>query len=323
MIKPEPENIDVGNSWNTYWQGTGKAGAYASGGASHPAIQLFWQRFFSKEIKDSKKYKLLDIASGNGAVIECALNILNGVESKITTLDISSAAIDNILRRFPSVEGLVSDARSIQRESGSFDIVTSQFGVEYAGHEAILESARLVAKEGILVFLLHFDSGSIHKECRESLEAINSLQESQFIPLAKEMFNTGFEAVRGADRTNYEIAAKKLAPALSQLEDIMRKYGLHVAGDTIQKLYNDVGEIHKRMQHYQPNDVIGWLDKMNEELSAYASRMSSMCSSAINNVDFEKIKADILARGFTLDLAEPLMVSGQDKPMAWALIARK
>ena len=320
-ITPEPSHIS--DSWNTYWQGTGNVGAFTNGGASHPAIQIFWDKFFSTVKHEFKKPKLIDIASGNGAVIECAIKNFEGIKSEISTLDVSAAAIENIHSRFPSVQGIVSDARSIPRKSGSFDIVTSQFGVEYAGYEALLEAARLVADGGVLAFLLHCNSGSIHLECLQSLDAIKQLEESQFIPLAKEMFDAGFKAVRGADRSTYEDAAKALAPAIYELEEIMRQHGQHVAGDTILKLYNDVGQIHQRIQHYQPDDVIKWLNRMEDELSAYSSRMSSMCNAAIDKTSFAQIKSDLLKREFTIESAESLLVSGYDLPMAWVLIARK
>jgi len=323
MTKLKTEKSKVDRSWNTYWQGTGDVGAFNSGGASHPAIQEFWENFFSIAGQSYEEPKLIDIASGNGAVVECALRNLDNEKSDITTLDVSAAAIENIHKRFPTVHGIVSDAQTIPRQDGSFNLVTSQFGVEYAGHDAMLECARLVSEGGTLAFLLHYASGSIHQECNQSLDAIKRLQESQFIPLAIKMFDAGFKAVRGAARSTYENAAKNLAPAITELEAIMKKHGQHVAGDTLLKLYSDVGQIHQRIQHYQPDEVISWLNKMNDELKAYRARMSSMCFSAIDDTGFEQIKSDLQKHEFSIESAEPLVVSEHKQPMAWILVARK
>jgi len=313
----------LSDSWDTYWQGSGDAGAFTNGGVSHPAIRIFWEEFFSTAKQKNDNAKIIDIATGNGAVVECALGFFDDKQNQITALDVSAAAIDNIHSRFPTIKGIVSDACSIPRKTRSFDIFTSQFGVEYAGYAAILEAARLVTDGGVLALLLHSDPGSIHQECLQSLDAIERMQACQFVPLAIEMFDAGFRAVRGAERSAYEKAAKKLAPAIGELEAIMKQYGQHVAGDTIARLYNDVGQIHQRIQHYEPDDVINWLKKMEGELIAYAGRMSSMSQSSINSSSFKQIKAAIEEQGFSIERAETLLVPDQELPMAWVLIAKK
>jgi ubiquinone/menaquinone biosynthesis C-methylase UbiE len=319
-ITPDPSQTS--KSWDKYWQGTGDIGAFTSGGVSHPAIRAFWDELFNIANLNYNNPSLIDIASGNGAVVESALAAFDG-KNQITSLDISDAAIDNINSRFPTVKGVVADACSIPRESGSFAMVTSQFGVEYAGQDAIFEAARLVSKDGLLALLMHCDSGTIHKECLQSLEAIERLKKSQFISIAIEMFDSGFKAIQGAPRSTYESAAKKLGPAIGELEAIMKQYGQHVAGDTIARLYNDVGQIHQRIQHYDPEDILNWLNRMEQELDAYAKRMSSMSQSTINNTNFDLIKAGLEERNFSIERAETLLVPEHDFPMAWILVAKK
>jgi len=323
MNKQRSNTSQVADSWDTYWHGTGDVGAYSSGGVNHPAILAFWDEFFQGVKQDYNKPKIIDIASGNGAVVERALAAFGDELPDFTCLDVSDAAVANIRDRFPQVKGLVTDARSIPLDSGSFDIATSQFGVEYAGLEAINEAARLLASGGRLALLLHSQAGSIHRECMESLDATIRLQESRFIPYAIEMFDAGFKAVRGADRAPYEAAGKQFAPAIVALEAIMEQYGQHVAGDTIVRLYNDVGQIHQEIQHYEPAEVLDWLSRMDGELDAYAGRMSSMSDSAVDSEAFEKICDGLRNRDCTIERAEPLIAPDQDLPLAWILIAIK
>jgi ubiquinone/menaquinone biosynthesis C-methylase UbiE len=314
---------EVADSWDTYWHGTGDIGAYSIGGANHPAILAFWDNFFQDVKQDSNKPKIIDIASGNGAVLERALATFGEELPDFTCLDVSDAAIANIRDRFPQVDGIVSDARSIPLDSGSFDIVTSKFGVEYAGLEAVYELARLPASGGRLVLLMHSQEGSIHQECLESLDAIARLQDSRFIPCAIEMFRAGFEAVRGADRTPYDNAAKQLAPAIGTLEAIIKQYGQHVAGDTIASLYNDVARIHEEIQHYEPAEVLDWLGRMDGELDAYTGRMLSMRDSAIDSDAFEKMCDGLRSNGYTIEQASPLVVPDHELPLGWILIAAR
>jgi len=254
-------------------------------------------------------------------VVERALAAFGKQQTEFTCLDMSAAAIANIRDRFPTVNGIISDARSMPLDAGSFDIVTSQFGVEYAGLEAIDEATRLVATGGRLGLLLHSEAGSIQLECKASLEAIDRLKACRFIPSAIELFRAGFAAVKGADRTAYEAAAKRLAPAVKALEEIMQEYGQDVAGDTIARLYSDVGQIHQEMQHYEPGEVLDWLGRMDQELNAYAGRMSSMTDSAIDSQTFKHICDGLSDHGFNLERAAPLRVPEHDLPLAWVLVA--
>lgn len=318
-----PDTPQAGESWDTYWQGTGDVGAFTNGGVSHPAIRAFWIEFFNRMKQSSTNPRILDVASGNGAVIECALEAFNDMPNDLSSLDVSEAAIANIHERFPTVKGIVSDARSVPAETASFDIVTSQYGIEYAGKDAILEAARLVADNGLLVLLMHCESGFIHQECQQSLDAIVRAQKSNFVPIAIEMFDAGFKAIQGADRQAYDQAAKNLAPAIAEFESIMRQHGTDVAGNTISSLYNDVGQIHQRMQHYEPKDVLAWLNKMKEELSAYEKRMSAMDACAISDEGFEQIKVALSAKGFSMETADKLFAPDNEKPMAWVLVAQK
>ncbi len=327
-MNPDSTSTPVAESWDAYWHGTGDAGAYSSGGASHPAILSFWTEFFQGVERDYPEVnpppKIIDIASGNGAVIELALAIFaDGTPTTITCLDVSTAAVTNIRNRFPHISGLVADARSIPLDSGGFDIVTSQFGVEYAGEKAIDEAVRLVAPGGRLALLLHNQASSIHRECAASLDAITRLQESGFIPTAIDMFTAGFAACRGADRAPYDAAATRLAPAVQALDSIMVEHGQGVAGDTIARLYGDVDQIHQKMQSYEPADVLSWLNRIDSELEAYAGRMSSMCESAFNDKTFDRIRAGLDKQEFTLERAEPLTGDEDELPLAWVLIAKR
>ncbi len=323
MNDPMSDSSQVVESWDHYWQGIVKAEAYSTGGVSHPAISAFWEQFFQAVEANFVSPAIIDIGTGSGAVVEQALSVFGNSGAEITCIDVSDAAIASIRSRFPGVHGLVTDARSIPLDSGEFQIVTSQFGVEYAGPEAVDEAGRLLAEGGRLALLLHNQGGSMHRECTASLEAIFRLRESQFIPHAVEMFRAGFEAVGGANRAPYDAAATRLAPAVQALEEIMEQYGEHVAGDTVASLYGGVADIHQKIQQYDPDEVLAWLNRLDGEMETFARRMSSMVDAAMDSEAFERACASLREQGCTIEKAGPLLAPGNGIALAWALMATR
>lgn len=319
----EPESSTSSRSWDTYWAGTGTSGAFSSGGVTHPAVDAFWNALFVEYDGRDGGYALLDVATGNGAVVERALSGSASDAVRITCVDISESAINNVRARFPEITGIVADAREIPLDDAGFDLVASQFGAEYAGAPAIHEAARLVAPGGRIAMLLHIDTGSIHEECRNSLAAVTALQEARFVPLARSFFEAGFNAVRGGDRAAYDDAGRKLSPAVEAAERIIATYGEGVAGGTVAKLYADVGHIHERIQYFDADEVLQWITAMEAELVAYGERMSSMMGAALDRPAFDRITGQLTQDGFELQRAEALVPAGEQLPVAWALVGTR
>lgn len=317
----EPSKPAGTRGWDTYWQGTQDADAYASRGASHPTITSFWRDTLSQILAPTSNARILDIATGSGAVVENLFRHSRDPHPDITCVDISEAAIDSVRRRYPEITGVVADALSMPLETSAYDLVTSQFGIEYAGLEALDEAARLIAPGGALAVLMHIRPGIIFDECRASLDAVRCVQKAKFIERSLTFFEAGFAAVRGGDRAPYEKAGLELNPAIAAMESIMSDLGQDVVGGTIEKLYSDVERIHSRIQHYEPEEVIEWLRAMAGELTAYAERMASMCEAAVDEKTFSDVTRRLEEQGLTIVQAAPLMPAGASLPVAWILRA--
>ncbi|MDH5434008.1 MAG: class I SAM-dependent methyltransferase [Gammaproteobacteria bacterium] len=311
------------DSWETYWRGANGQVALTNEGETDPALNIFWEGFFKTVRTDYAVPNIIDIASGNGAVIKIAQKILGKLDFKLTSLDISESAIKNIEKSYPKIRGIVANATKIPYESTSFDIVTSQFGIEYAGIEAILEASRLVSVGGLLVLIMHQRSSIIDRKCSQNYKSIQLLLNSEFIPLSIDMFRTGFNAVSGSDRQPYENAAKKLAPSIKQVEDILNSYGTDTADGTILKLYEDIGNIHKKIQYYDSNEVLEWLTNMKMEINAYSERMLSMTNSALDNSDMAEITSRLEENNFMIEHKENLIGHNNRLPLGWTLVARR
>lgn len=320
MDKANRQNF--ANSWNAYWQGTSRVGAYSDGGVNHPAVDRFWNDFFAG-VNNDEDTEMLDVATGNGAVIELAVSRHGIPEARISCIDISPAAIADVESRFPGVNALVADAAEKPFGGRRFSLVTSQFGVEYAGQDALFALREQVAQGGALVLILHCNGSSIYNESAANLAAITALQESHFIPLARDFFEKGFRAVQGANRAPYEKAGTALSVAVQSVEGILQQFGPRVAGDTVARLYEDVARIHGALPRYDATETLQWLDAMEGEIRSYADRMRTMIDAAIDETTFSALVAHLESQNFAIERAEPLTAEGHDQPVAWVLVAMK
>ena len=309
--------------WNTFWQGTDKSEVSTPGGLSHPVFPGFWSVALGEFVAANPEGKVLDIGTGSGAVIEY-LSLAPGVSlENATCVDLSAAAINIVQERFPAVVGVVADAKNIPLESGQFDLLTSQFGIEYAGAAAADEAIRLLSPGGSLLFLMHIRPGQLHGECTAAAEALRRVMQSDLVPLAVEFFTAGFAAVKGGDREPYENAARALNPAIKELEAILTEHGEHVAGDMLVYLHTTLQNMHSRIQHYNPDEVLNWLTTIGKELEQHERRMLSMRDAAMDEEEFKTFCSSLSSKGLRIDKAMPMQVKGEQLPVAWLVQATR
>lgn len=310
-------------AWDDHWRKSSDESSFTGNADSHPVLVRTWMNFFSKYYQRGNDFRYVDIATGGGIVIRCAHDAFSGNLPSTSALDISGHAIDEITDRFPEVVGVVADAAAIPLDSYSFDLVTSQFGVEYAGVAAVYEAARLVSVGGQLAFVLHCRPGRIYEECSNSLKAIDRLRQSKFIPLAINMFKAGFAAFKSADAHRYERATHKYRAAFRVTDQLITKYGAGVASGIVLRLKNDTERIRQRLQNYDLDELIIWLSQLDEELLAYRSRMKSMTQAAIDRSTVEEIGTKLSKFGFSIAEIKPLIDDTDNNQLAWCLVAHR
>lgn len=315
------------DDWDVYWRGTQDAALPGSGGAQDKALSVFWMKFFREEFPRHDRPRLLDAACGNGAVTGFALQTAHSiasVEVTVSCMDYSESAIKAVEEKYPGVRGVACDASETPFSAGDFDIVASQFGLEYAGEAAFDEAARLVDKGGVLVAIVHMKAGAIFAECADSLSAIRSIQESRLVSLARDAFDAGFAVVAGnAPQTKFREADQNLAPAVESLKETLTEYGPLVAGGMIHRLGTDLGHMYQRIESYLAQEVSDWLDRTDGELAAYAGRMQSMVNAALDDTEIKQLCGRLSSKGLTVDTYDKLRMGENAEAAAWILTGRR
>lgn len=311
------------DSWNTYWQGASDEQSKRPGVLQHPAFQTFWSMALGEFVTAHPGGRVIDIGTGDGVLIEFLSQVPGANLVNVSCVDVSQPAIDTVKKRFPDVTGIVADAKSIAVESGGYDLVTSQFGIEYAGPGAIDEAVRLLTPGGSLLFLMHIRPGELYREGTTAIDALQRTQASHLIPLARDFFATGFVAAGGGERAPYEKAGERLNPAIQALEAIVSEHGEHVAGDMMVYLHSTIQAIHQGIERYDQQATMNWLDRMETELLKHIERMESMRDSALDEAAFKKLCEQLHRHGLSIQQSSPLMMRNDELPVAWVLQATK
>lgn len=325
MSETQTSDTDV-QHWDAFWRAREKAVAQEDAGAHDPAPVRYWEAFFQEAIERKPRARIMDIACGNGAVTAIAMAAAQdaGANVDMHCVDYSMSAVDELCKRFPEVEGVACDARKIPYQDGEFDIVVSQFGIEYAGPEAFAEAARLVATGGTVTALAHLADGAINRECADNLAVAVALREAQLMSLARDAFKAGFDLIAGKiSEPEFQEADKRLAPAVEVAKQILKDKGPLAAGGLLARLYRDIGHMYTRMQNYVPGEIFAWFDGMSDELVSYEGRMASMTRCALDAPGIQSIAAGIRSLGFTVEPPDTLSLAESGSPAAWILTATK
>lgn len=312
--------------WDAFWRAHDKAISKEDAGARDPAPAHFWQAFFEREFSDRPAASLLDVACGHGAVTGIAVAAAQGAGTDLEAhcADYSQAAVDELCKRFPGIEGIACDAADMPYTDGRFDCVVSQFGIEYAGNAAFGEAARLVAGGGTLAALTHLEGGAIHAECADNVAVAQALRDAQLMPLARRAFEAGFDLIAGKiTDADFQAADKQLAPAVEAAKNVLREKGPEAAGGLLANLYKDIGYMYTRMQNYVPEEVFAWFDGMTAELDSYEGRMASMTRCALDEPQITSIADGLAASGFSVQPPRVLSLEESGEPAAWILVARR
>ena len=325
MNNERPGTPDV-EHWDAFWRARDKAVAQDDAGARDPAPAHFWETFFERAFTGRAGASLVDVACGHGAVTEIALAAAQscGTDLQVYCADYSQAAVDELCKRFPGVQGVACDAADMPWPDGTFDYVVSQFGIEYAGEAAFGEAARLVAAGGTLAAVTHLAGGAIHAECADNFAVAAALREAQLMPRARRAFEAGFDLIAGRiTEAEFQEADKRLAPAVETAKQILREKGPQAAGGLLANLYKDIGYMYTRMQNYVPDEVFAWFDGMSAELVSYEGRMASMTHCAVDESGITAIADTLAGLGLDVEPPQPLSLEASGEPGAWTLVARR
>lgn len=296
------------DKWSEYWQQEGASGEVFVGkdGAPHPALAAFWQTQLPQP-----GARIIDLACGAGSVFA---HVGDPRQYELHAADFSIDAISILRQRDPAILATVSSAAEPPYPDGSFDMVVSQFGVEYAGIDAFRTAGRLVRAAGKLAMLCHYENGTIDRKNRELLAGATVARDTNFIDKAAAMVEAAFSSSAQA----LDTAARSFAPSERALAAAVSRYrgGVHT------HLYGGFRQLFERRAAYELKDITDWLEAMAVDLETNIVRLTAMCEAALSNEQIDHIGHDLRGEGFEVT-TRPFHGSDRDVPVAWQLVAKK
>ncbi len=285
----------VESNWDAYWRNAQSAAAHKDGGPQDEALERFWLQLFKTVFPALQSAPcMLDLACGNGAVARFALTstgaLREGVELSVCGVDESPAALVEMRKRQAGLYGVAANALFLPFRDAAFDLVTSQFGMEYAGPDVFTEAARVVRPGGVIAAVLHLRDGGIYKECAINLQAIDRFRNCNLLPGFEALFRAVVTGKQGADsKALLRSMDQEFARSVATVEDVFRRWGKGVATGMLFRLYTDVGHMYRRLSAYEPKEVFTWIALMVNELETYSGRMSSMLNASLDKAEFNRV----------------------------------
>lgn len=322
---PPGESTAAPDPWDEYWRRTQESAAHKSEGPLEDVLGRFWSSFFGDALAVGRQSRLLDIACGNGAATAYAHEVASQLArgpSRTIALDSSYAALSTLSRRLPNVSAVVADARRTPFASGGFDVIVSQFGLEYAGSEGFEEAARLLAPGGVLAAITHLRYGAIFRENTGNLAAMKAVRESALLEAAQAVFKADFSLRQGrGGRARLRGAQAQLQGAIRVVTAALAEFGEGVAGGAVARLRDDAVHMHRHMETLDPDEAIHWAGAMRVEVDAYIGRMASMIDASIDEESLRAIVAGMGIHGLRMRICATLLAGPKAQPAAWVLVA--
>lgn len=281
--------------------------------------------------------RIVDLGTGNGAVALLAVQHADDHhrDFEVGGLDYADIRPVQDLAGVEDVAGLLGriDFRSGVRmedtglAAASVDLLTSQYGYEYADTAAAAREAHRVLKPGgRIALILHHDRSSVVEMARDSIAQLRYAQHREKLgervaALVKAMGESASPAARRRLKFDKRVEAqrKKLNATLARIDQHAPRFRDPEAllGIMVPNLMN-VFDAHKDATL---RERLAYLERNMAELTAFRDRMADLESAALSEQGIERVQRELETAGF-----EPgergVVRYGRDRLlMGWTLVA--
>ncbi len=304
--------------WDQFWQQgetTCCDDAHSPGHAQ--AIAKAWTSLFESAPAGST---VLDLCTGNGSVLAIAAAVSN-IESG---LGVDSARTSPSLE--PGFEFLRASVTDLPLDDRRFDIVTSQFGIEYTPIEtSMAEVARVLKPSGRSVFVVHAADGVTAEGARRQLDDLAELlDERQPFPAAREALDKVVTLERAgsppdsAARADAEAAYGRFYAGLEWLGSAWQG---RPAGDVFRNTGALLQHTFQHREAFPLATLLGKVEETEASVGFHRDRLRALVAAARDRRGMEALADIATGLGLKNPALDAIEVDGQ--MVAWRFTAEK
>lgn len=310
-------------AWSRYWAaGATHSCAGDAGGTYTGSIGEFWRRSFSALVEPAH---VLDIGCGNGPLARQLLQLRTEPGIRCDAVDLAAIAPD-----WAATESRVRFHAGVAAESlpfpdGHFDLVVSQYGIEYSALERSLpEAMRVCRRDGELRLAMHHAASRPCALAREELEHIDwLLQPDGWLAAAEAMVEPMHLAGFAEGQARLHRDAARFAPIRRRFD--VRTAALHERRSTSNcpDVLNDAhnAAVKAFQAAHSGGSAAGnaALATLRQWLRDIHSRLQDMTAHALDDAGMAALSAALMRSGA---YGEWTALLDRDAPMAVVLTVR-
>ncbi len=297
-------------AWQQFWKADRVASCVPATASTEEQINERWRGFFAGLAEGSR---ILDIATGNGVLLRQAAATPVGESFELVGVDL--AAIDPLryspgeLDKHPNVRFIGGiDAAVLPFDDASFDVVVSQYGLEYADLDAAFaEVERVLRPGGRLHWLAHSENSEVVRQNHEQHRQVDLLLAPNG-PLDA-MAKLVARIRRGK---NPGLAMTRLDKSMRAAEDFCRQ---HPPANIITEVCSGLADTANRWQAYDPADLHTMVEHSRRALVAHRQRILDLGDSVLQPEREATVRARLTASSWQSFDIVPFVAGSGDDPV--------
>ncbi len=292
------------DDWIQYWKENPNSKVLFTGddGKSIEDFEKFWSQNLPY---DTENLSVIDIACGAGALFE---TFADKAFCRKVGLDCSSDALKSLLKNFPDAEVILNQTSALPKERLlEFDLIISQFGIEYLGTEAITNIPVMMKCDAEFISLCHYKGGHIYSRYEREKEGMETLFANHAFEKALQIAD-----LIKSDSTLFESRARAYLSYLATMNNKWCAGSLHFV--------NGINQLFVSYKQYEHSDILTWIRGFKQQLETIYRRVSSICNVALSESDVQQITGGQHSDGWTV---RPFTIKNSSLPVAWNLRFKK
>ncbi len=292
------------DDWNEYWKENPNSKVLFTGddGKTIGDFEKFWSQILPYH---TQNLSVIDIACGSGALFQ---TFGDKAFSRKAGLDCSSDALNSLQKNVPDAEGILNETSVLPKETLiEFDLILSQFGIEYLGTESIKDIPGKMKQGAEFIALCHYKGGHIYSRYKREKEGIETL-------FAIEAFENALKIAEliNNDTIAYESRARDYLSHLATLDKKWCAGSLHFV--------NGIQQLFVAYKQYDHSDILAWIKGFKLQLDIIYRRVTTICDVALSESDVQQITSGQYSGYWT---ASPFTLKNSSLPVAWNLRFKK